>query len=66
MWQDVIALTVVAVTIAIAARGAWQSARRAGASACGDCHGCAQDSDTVISADTLHVFSPPGRRSGAT
>jgi hypothetical protein len=66
MWQDVVALTVVAATITLAARRVLQSTRRAGDGACGDCQGCAGESVTVLSADTLRVFSPPGGPSRPT
>jgi|SaaInl7_120m_RNA_FD_contig_21_796502_length_473_multi_69_in_0_out_0_2 hypothetical protein len=61
MWQDAVALTIVAVTVMVALRSAVRAAGRAGAG-CSDCTGCAGGSDAVISADTLMVFSPGGRR----
>lgn len=62
MWQDIAALSIVAVTVALTARAAFRSASRAGKSACGECHGCAHEPDRPIPADSLRVFSPPGGR----
>jgi hypothetical protein len=59
MWQDVIALTIVAATAVLTARAAVRSARSVGGG-CSDCSSCASGSDTVISADALRVFAPPG------
>ncbi len=65
MWQDAIALTIVAATVLLVARAALQSRTRGGGG-CSDCSGCAGGFDSVISADALRVFSPPGGRRSVT
>ncbi|MAF10513.1 hypothetical protein CMK11_08675 [Candidatus Poribacteria bacterium] len=66
MWQDAVALTVVALTVVLTTRRMLLSIPHARGGACGDCRGCAGEPGTVVSADTLRVFSPPGGRSRPT